>query len=283
MRGWTKLGLAGLTLGLMGGCAWIEFADVERLQQSGTNFDRTLYDGYLELSRGEYVEGDLVDQHRFAERARMAAGGESFEPETLSFRELSGEQRGKLGDARFRLMKVLNSGARENAPQDSAKAQVAFDCWMQESEEGDSVHAERCRNDFEAALARATAAPAPAAAAAEPEMPALPGAKTILFGFNSDSLTGEGKATLDQAITDWAGAKAKWLVVSGYADRVGDDAYNKGLSERRADAAVLYLLDQGFPARNISVRSLGEEELAVDTADNTAETRNRRVVITYER
>lgn len=282
MRGWTKPGVAGLVLGLLGGCAWIEFADVERLQKTGTNFDRTLYDGYLALSRSEYEEGDLIDQHRFADRARMAAAGEPFEPEALSFRKLTSEQRGRLGDGRFRLMKALDGGARENAPVEAAQAQVAFDCWMQESEEGESPDAEACRTDFEAALARALAAPAPAAAATAAMAP-LPAPRTIFFGFNSDTLSGEAKATLDQAVADWQGAEAKWLVVSGYADLAGDQAYNQALSERRADATVLYLLERGFPARNISIRSFGEEDPAVQTSDDTPEVGNRRVVVSYER
>ena len=281
MRQGTKLGVAGITLGLMAGCAWIEHADVERLQNTGTTFDRTLYFGYLDLARAEYAEGDLIDQHRFADRARMAAGAKSFEPEAISFRELSSSQQVELGNARVRLMEVLNSDARENAPEDSGTAQVAFDCWMQESEEGDAASAARCKSDFEAALARAIAAPMPKAAEAD-EAP-LPASKTILFAFNSDALTADGKAALDEAIADWSGAEAKWLVVSGYTDLAGDETYNKALSERRADAAVLYLLEQGFPARNISVRSFGEEDPAVATAANAAETRNRRVVISYER
>ena len=280
MLGWTRPAAAGLILSLLGGCAWIEFADIERQSQTGTTFDRNLYDGYLALSRQEYAEYDLIDQRRFAERARMAAAGERFDPEPLSLRQLTGTQKGQLGDARFRLMKALDGGGRENTPEDAAAAQVAFDCWMQETEEGVSADADRCHDDFEAAMARMAAAPPPQPMG---EMPALPEPSTILFGFNSDALSDEAKATLDQVLAAWAGAKAERLVVSGHADLAGDKAYNEDLSERRAKAAVDYLVGQGFSADAITVRSFGELDPTVATADDTAETRNRRVVLSFER
>ena len=281
MLGWTRPLAAGLILGLLSSCAWIEHADLERQKQTGTTFDRSLYDGYFALAQKEYAEYDLIDQRRFADRARMAAAGERFDPEALSARKLTGTQKGQLGDARFRLMKALDGGGRENAAADAAAAQVAFDCWMQEAEEGESPDSDRCSDDFEAAMARIAAAPPMAEAMGE--MPALPEPSTILFGFNSDALTAEAKTTLDQVYIAWAAAKAKRLVVSGHADLAGDKAYNEALSERRAKAAVDYLLGQGFPEDAIAIRSFGELDPTVATADDTAETRNRRVVLSFER
>ncbi len=283
MRGWRNAGVAGLALGLLASCTWIEFADIERRPQQGTTFDRALYDGYLALSRTEYEEGDLVDQHRFADRARLAAAGTPFEPEALSFRELDAAQRGRLGDARFRLMKAFDAGIRENAPVDAAKAQVAFDCWMQEAEEGHGADSERCRSDFEAALARAVAGEGAMAKEMAEDMPALPAPRTIFFAFNSDALTGNAKAVLDQALADWLDTQGVQMVVSGFTDLAGDPVYNKALSERRAKAAVAYLVEQGFPAGRVSTRSFGEDDPAVQTANDKAETANRRVVISFEK
>ena len=280
MPGLTKAIGAGLLASLLSSCAWIEIADVERQRNEGTAFHRGLYDGYLQLARDEYEEVDFIDEHRFANRAREAAAGVTVQPEQISFRSLTTAQANQLSGARGRLTAALDGNGRETAPEDAAEAQVKFDCWMQETEEEDSADAEACRQAFEAALARVEAALQPPEPAA---MPPLPGPYTVLFGLDSDALTGEATATLDQVIADWDGAEAKWLVIAGHADRSGAAEYNMALSERRADAVALYLLSNGFPARNMSIKVLGEDDPAVPTADGTAENANRRVVLVMER
>ncbi len=55
------------------------------------------------------------------------------------------------------------------------------------------------------------------------------------------------------------------LVLSGHADRRGPEGYNKPLSERRAELAKRYLIEQGIPEANIETRAYGEEQnLSVD-------------------
>lgn len=280
MPGLSKAVAMGLMAGLLSSCAWIEIADVERQRNQGTAFDRGLYSGYLQLAKNEYDEVDLADEHRFANRARAAAAGNSPEPEQISARSLSAAQADELGAARGRLMQAFADGGREAAPADAAAAQVAFDCWMQEAEENDAADAAVCAQDFQDALGRVQTALIPPP---EPEPPALPAASTVLFDFDSDVLTDEARAVLDAAAAAWEGAEAKWLVIAGYADTSGSPDYNMALSERRAEAAALYLLTQGFPARHVSIRTFGEDDLAVSTPDNTAEDANRRVVISFER
>ncbi|XPE62128.1 OmpA family protein [Shigella flexneri] len=48
------------------------------------------------------------------------------------------------------------------------------------------------------------------------------------------------------------------VVALGYTDRIGSDAYNQGLSERRAQSVVDYLISKGIPADKISARGMGE-------------------------
>jgi outer membrane protein OmpA-like peptidoglycan-associated protein len=280
MPGLSKAVAAGLIAGLLSSCAWIEIADVERQRNQGTAFDRGLYDGYLQLARDEYDEADFVDEHRFADRARMAAAGTPPEPETLSFRDLSDADMAPLSVVRGRLTSAFGDGAKEKAPQDAAAAQVAFDCWMEQAEDGDADDAATCQQAFEDAMGRVQVALTPPPA---PEPPALPEPSTILFGYNSDALSPESQSVLDNVAAQWEGAQANWLVISGYADASGNAEYNMKLSERRADAAALYLMTSGFPARNISIRTHGEDDLAVSTPDGTAEDANRRVVLSFER
>ncbi len=50
------------------------------------------------------------------------------------------------------------------------------------------------------------------------------------------------------------------LVLSGHSDRRGPEAYNKPLSERRAELAKRYLIEQGVPEANIETQAYGEEQ-----------------------
>ncbi len=49
------------------------------------------------------------------------------------------------------------------------------------------------------------------------------------------------------------------LVLAGHADRRGPQAYNKPLSERRAELAKRLLVEQGVPEANIEVQAFGKE------------------------
>ncbi|MDO5058665.1 MAG: OmpA family protein [Neisseria sp.] len=46
--------------------------------------------------------------------------------------------------------------------------------------------------------------------------------------------------------------------IIGYTDRKGSDAYNLGLSQRRAETVRRYLVSRGVPAGIMSAQGLGE-------------------------
>jgi outer membrane protein OmpA-like peptidoglycan-associated protein len=48
------------------------------------------------------------------------------------------------------------------------------------------------------------------------------------------------------------------LVLSGYADKRGPKAYNQRLSERRAELAKRFLVEQGVPEANIDTQAFGK-------------------------
>ncbi len=68
-------------------------------------------------------------------------------------------------------------------------------------------------------------------------------------------------------------------MVIGHTDTVGKAEANDELSLRRARAVGNLLVSKGFPADLITPIGRGERELAVATADEVAEPRNRRVEI----
>jgi len=67
------------------------------------------------------------------------------------------------------------------------------------------------------------------------------------------------------------------LGIEGNTDSVGGDAYNQGLSERRAEAVRSYLAEQGVPASSMTAKGFGKTQPV--SSNGTAEGRqqNRRV------
>ena len=67
------------------------------------------------------------------------------------------------------------------------------------------------------------------------------------------------------------------ISVNGHTDDVGSDAYNKGLSERRAQAVRDYLAQAGLPAEILSVTGHGKSLPLVPGTSDAARAKNRRV------
>jgi outer membrane protein OmpA-like peptidoglycan-associated protein len=99
----------------------------------------------------------------------------------------------------------------------------------------------------------------------------------INFEFNSAVLDQQARTILrEQAAFILAFPEVRFTVY-GHTDLVGSDAYNQRLGERRARAAVDYLVDQGIERSRLdALVSLGETQPIVATEDR--ERRNRRTV-----
>jgi len=112
------------------------------------------------------------------------------------------------------------------------------------------------------------AAPAPAPVAVGPEKPAFEKitlqAET-LFDFDKSHLHPEGKQHLnDEVVTKMKQyPQVEAILVTGHADRIGTDAYNQSLSERRANAVKAYLVSQGVESNRIQTAAKGESEPVV--------------------
>jgi OOP family OmpA-OmpF porin len=89
--------------------------------------------------------------------------------------------------------------------------------------------------------------------------------------YNNATLKPEGQQALDQLYTQLSNLDPKdgSVVVLGVTDRIGSDAYNQKLSEKRAQSVVDYLISKGIPANKISPRGMGESNpVTGNTCDN---------------
>jgi len=87
-------------------------------------------------------------------------------------------------------------------------------------------------------------------------------ASKALFDFDKAVLKPEGKAAIDsEIISKLSGVQRLELVlVTGHTDRIGTQAYNQKLSERRADAVRDYLVSKGIARDKIETLGMGKTQ-----------------------
>src|SRR5512139_4351586 len=117
----------------------------------------------------------------------------------------------------------------------------------------------------------AAAAPTPAPAAPAPVMAG------VNFDFDQAVIRPDDFSNLDQDVStlkQWGDVKVE---VAGHTDSVGSEEYNMGLSERRADAVRMYLIDKGVAADRLTVKGFGESQPIADNGTEAGRFMNRRV------
>jgi len=110
---------------------------------------------------------------------------------------------------------------------------------------------------------KAAAAPAGAAAApagVKPSGEKITVAADALFDFNKAVLRPAGKAKLDELVSKAKAIKLEVILAVGHTDRIGGDAYNQKLSEKRAAAVKEYLVAKGIEANRVYTEGKGEKQ-----------------------
>ena len=266
---------------LLAGCAGMELQKAQDMSPQGSAFNTSLYEGYVDLAASEFAEADYWDSDTFAMRAISAGNDQLVGPEAIDRRALPEDKVGELMDARRRLTMALSTGASERNPTEAARAQVMFDCWMQEQEENfQPEDIARCRGATLAALDLLEVKPV---ARAAPKLPPVPGPYVVFFDTDSFELNEKSLAIIKEAAGSATAAKVMKAVLSGHTDTAGSDDYNKGLSRARVIAVGNALMEAGVSRKLVQKNFYGESKLRVATPDNTAKQDNRRVEIDFDR
>jgi outer membrane protein OmpA-like peptidoglycan-associated protein len=133
--------------------------------------------------------------------------------------------------------------------------------------------------------------PAPAPPAAEPVPPApmepQVAEKIILrgvnFDFDKDGIRPDAAVILDEAARILTETHEGALVrIEGHADWTGPEAYNQGLSERRAKSVRDYLVSRGVEASRLTTVGYGESRPIADNETREGRALNRRVELQVE-
>ncbi len=101
----------------------------------------------------------------------------------------------------------------------------------------------------------------------------------INFAYNSATVQPQFQRTLDQVAGVLGEYNRTYVDVYGHTDATGSDAYNQGLSERRARSVADYLSSHGVQSARIGTRGFGETQPIASNETEEGRAANRRVEI----
>ncbi|WP_301073889.1 OmpA family protein [Sphingomonas sp.] len=101
----------------------------------------------------------------------------------------------------------------------------------------------------------------------------------INFAYNSAAVQPQFQQTLDRVASVLGEYNRTYIDVYGHTDSTGSDAYNQGLSERRATAVADYLSTHGVQRERIGTRGFGETQPIATNETEEGRAANRRVEI----
>jgi outer membrane protein OmpA-like peptidoglycan-associated protein len=101
----------------------------------------------------------------------------------------------------------------------------------------------------------------------------------VLFDFDSATLKAESDEMLQQMLAVLQADPGANVDIVGHTDWVGTDAYNLGLSQRRAQAVVDWLIAHGIARERLNAVGRGEAEPIAENTTPAGRQQNRRVEI----
>ncbi len=104
----------------------------------------------------------------------------------------------------------------------------------------------------------------------------------LFFGFDLSAIVDKMVGALVQAKDYLIENPSKDFVISGHADETGSEAYNQGLSERRAASVTNWLTGNGINADRLESAGYGETQPREDNSTLEGRRLNRRVEIRTE-
>ncbi len=256
--------------GALAGCTSAPLSQLQETTPKGSAVSQALAGAYTQFATVEVSEMiDLKDGDYFARKGLKAALGHEPVPEVVTNWNVEGNAAENLQEARNRLAAALANRPDGAAPDVAASAQVGFDCWIEQQEEGyQPGDIEICRQTFASSVSTLER---------RKDYP-----HSVFFDLDADELTPGARKRIRVLAARVLRLGVPRITVVGHSDRTGSEGYNLALSLRRADVVERALVGAGVSQDRVGVTAAGENKVRIATADGIAEPRNRRVELLFQ-
>ena len=253
---------------VLASCASGKISKLEKMPRDQREFNNALANEYEDLAKKEsHIYNDGIDGRHFAVKGLQAAAGMSVLPEDPKDWGVHKKEMDYLMGSRERLLFALARGGRFVEPELGAKTQVAYDCLVEELEEGTKLHKHQkkeidvCRKLFDKRLMDL-----------ETAIFKNGPIRRVHFDYNSANIERDGMMTIAEVAARINKFKDRHVMVVGHTDPLGKRSRNLTLSQERADNVKKALVAHGVDPKVIKT-SVGRGELR--TSNKEFEPNNR--------
>ncbi len=99
----------------------------------------------------------------------------------------------------------------------------------------------------------------------------------VFFDFDKDTIKPEYHELFQNAVKVLNNNPAITVEIEGHTDSIGSEAYNMGLSDRRARAVKNHLVMKGIKASRMTTKGFGESDPVAENSTDEGRAQNRRV------
>lgn len=262
---------------LLAACA-ISDKDLKESSSISDPYLATLHQEYLTLARQQKKAGDRKDSAHFAKKASDAAKEIYVKRDNPKNRNLNETDYPAVWAAHAWL-KNLPAHVRAAFPKDTARAQVAFDCWIEQREEQRKKAGETsCEKKWSALVEQLEC---PNGCNSVDLYPSGKPADSyeVTFDLNDTSLDQEAQDTIRKAVGEVIPLSEAVFFLTGYTDRTGTSEYNLKLAQKRTQQVSHALKKAGVNEKQIMTHAKGESGQFITTDDDVKLKANRRVKI----
>ena len=240
------------------------------------------------LARSRQVDEDVKDANSAGDKLRLEA--RTREAEKARMDAIAAQNQTQTAQAQARQAQIDAANAQQAAAiaqQDAlAATRMAAADRAQTIAAQEAAAAERLRAEQAASVANAAQ---DRVRQLEAQLRDIEGKQTergllvtlgdVLFAFNKAELTPQAAPRLDKLARFLSQFPQRKLLVEGYTDAVGTDAYNMDLSERRAEAIREALVARGIDTTRVVTKGYGKAYPVADNASVDGRAVNRRVEV----
>ncbi len=100
--------------------------------------------------------------------------------------------------------------------------------------------------------------------------------RNVFFNIGKFDIQDASYIELDKLVDILKDIPSLKIEISGHTDNIGEESYNLLLSQRRADAVVLYLVKSGIDPARLTAKGYGESRPVISNETEDGRASNRR-------